>query len=216
MSASLLHPQAIVEEGASIGRGTRVWAFAHIVAGAVIGKECNICDHTFIEGAVRTGNRVTIKCGVYLWDGVVVEDDVFIGPAAVFTNDPRPRSGQHLHEYPRTLLREGCSIGANATVLPGLTIGKWAMIAAGSVVTRNVPDYALVKGNPARFASWVCRCARKLDAITDGHSTCGCGRTYTLTDGHMSAGQDIRTQRQRKLARGQAMQAGRLPRRGMA
>jgi len=185
MSASLIHPQAIVEEGASIGRGTRVWAFAHIVAGAVIGEECNICDHTFIEGAVRTGNRVTIKCGVYLWDGVVVEDDVFIGPAAVFTNDPRPRSRQYLQEYPRTVLKQGCSIGANATVLPGLTIGKWAMIAAGSVVTHSVPDYALVVGIPARFVSWVCRCGLKLDDAMSSRLECSCGQRYRVNDGNI-------------------------------
>src|ERR1043166_2771235 len=120
--ARLTHPLAAVDKGAVIGKGTRIWAFAHIAKGAAVGKDCNICDHTFIEGKVRVGDRVTVKCGVYLWDGVVVEDDVFIGPSAVFTNDPRPRSKQNLQEYPRTVLREGCSIGANATVLPGLTI----------------------------------------------------------------------------------------------
>ena len=148
-SDRLTHPLAAIEKGAVIGKGTRVWAFAHICKGAVIGKDCNLCDHTFIEGDARIGDRVTVKCGVYLWDGLVVEDDVFIGPAAVFTNDPRPRSRQYLHEFPRTVLKEGCSIGANATVLPGLTVGKWAMIAAGAVVTHNVPDYTLVVGNPA-------------------------------------------------------------------
>src|SRR5450759_2352805 len=109
MSSPFIHPQALVESGASIAAGTRVWAFAHILPGAVIGGDCNICDHTFVEGKVRIGNRVTLKCGVYLWDGVVLEDDVFIGPCATFTNDLRPRSQQHPACYPATTLRQGCS-----------------------------------------------------------------------------------------------------------
>ena len=113
MKTCFQHPQAIIENGALIGRGTRVWAFAHILPGAVIGEDCNICDHTFIEGAVRVGNCVTIKCGVFLWDGVVVGDDVFIGPNAAFTNDRLPRSGRHPARYLKTVLEEGCSLGAN-------------------------------------------------------------------------------------------------------
>ena len=116
-----IHPRALVEEGASIGPRTRVWAFCHVLPGAVIGADCNLCDHTFVEGGVRLGDRVTVKSGVYLWTGVTAEDDVFLGPAAAFTNDQRPRSGAHPTEYPRTHLARGASIGANATVLPGLT-----------------------------------------------------------------------------------------------
>src|ERR1017187_8864650 len=133
MAKCFIHPQALVDAGVSIGNGTRVWAFAHIVKGAVLGENCNICDHTFIEGGARIGNRVTLKCGVYLWDGLVLEDDVFVGPCAAFTNDMRPRSKQYPPEYLKTVLREGCSVGANATVLPGITIGRWAMVAAGAV-----------------------------------------------------------------------------------
>ena len=179
-----IHQHGLVEPGAVIGARSRIWAFAHVVDGAVIGKECNLCDHTFVEGQVRIGDRVTIKCGVYLWDGIVVEDDVFIGPAAVFTNDPRPRSKQRLKEYPRTVLKQGCSIGANATVLPRLTIGKWAMIAAGAVVTHDVLDYALVVGNPARFVAWVCRCGRKLDDAMGSRLECSCGKRYRVNDEH--------------------------------
>ena len=164
--APFIHPHALVDQGAVIGSGTRVWAFAHVVAGAVLGRDCNICDHTFVEGRVTVGDRVTLKCGVYLWDGLVLEDDVFVGPCAAFTNDLRPRSRQHPDGYPKTTLRQGCSIGANATILPGLTIGRWAMIGAGAVVTRDVPDFALVAGNPARSRGWVCRCGQKLGNLT--------------------------------------------------
>jgi CheY-like chemotaxis protein/acetyltransferase-like isoleucine patch superfamily enzyme len=173
-----VHPQALIDEGVSIGQGTRVWAFAHLVGGAVVGEDCNICDHTFIEGGVRMGNRVTVKCGVYLWDGLTLEDDVFIGPGAVFTNDLRPRSKQHPATYPQTLLKQGCALGANCTILPGLAVGRWAMVGAGSVVTHEVPDYALVVGSPARWHAWVCRCGEKLFPAAGGFLGCACGRTY--------------------------------------
>jgi acetyltransferase-like isoleucine patch superfamily enzyme/dTDP-4-dehydrorhamnose 3,5-epimerase-like enzyme len=131
-----------------------VWAFAHILPGAVVGEDCNVCDGVFIENDVRVGDRVTIKCGVQLWDGVTLEDDVFVGPNATFTNDLFPRSGQHPDAYARTLVQRGASIGANATILPGVTIGAGAMIGAGSVVTRDVPEYAIVVGNPARITGY--------------------------------------------------------------
>lgn len=172
-----VHPQSLVEPGASIGAGTRVWAFAHILAGATIGKDCNICDHTFIEGKVTVGDRVTVKCGVYLWDGVAVEDDVFVGPAAVFTNDGRPRSRQYPSSYPITTLEKGCSIGANATILPGVRVGRYGMVGAGSVVTKNIPAHALVFGNPARIRGYVCRCARQLPG-TGSIVSCACGRRF--------------------------------------
>ena len=148
------HPQAIVETK-RIGKGTRVWAFAHVLPNAVVGEDCNICDHVFIENDVRVGNRVTIKCGVQLWDGVTLEDDVFVGPNATFTNDPFPRSRKHPVEFPRTVVRRGASIGANATILPGLTIGQNAMVGAGAVITRDVPPNAIVVGNPARIVGYV-------------------------------------------------------------
>lgn len=148
------HPHAIVES-TTIGKGTRVWAFAHILPGAVIGSDCNICDHVFIENKVTMGDRVTIKCGVQLWDGIILEDDVFVGPNATFTNDPFPRSRQHPGEFPKTHVRKGASIGANATILPGLTIGQNAMVGAGAVVTRDVPPNAIVVGNPARITGYV-------------------------------------------------------------
>lgn len=143
------HPQALVESE-SIGRGTRVWAFTHILPGAVIGEDCNVCDHVFIENDVIVGDRVTIKCGVQLWDGIRLEDDVFVGPNATFTNDLFPRSKQYSDKFPRTLVRRGASIGANATILAGLTIGAGAMVGAGAVVTKDVPPNTVVVGNPAR------------------------------------------------------------------
>lgn len=173
-----VHPKALIDEGALIGKRSRIWAFAHLAKGAVVGDDCNVCDHTFIEGGVRIGNRVTLKCGVYLWDGVVIEDDVFVGPCATFTNDSRPRSRQHLERYPVTTVLQGASIGANATILPGLTIGRWSMIGAGSVVTSDVPHHALVVGSPARTRGWLCRCGMKLSALGSGFAACSCGRTY--------------------------------------
>jgi acetyltransferase-like isoleucine patch superfamily enzyme/dTDP-4-dehydrorhamnose 3,5-epimerase-like enzyme len=148
------HDRAIVES-VNIGDDTRIWAFSHVLPGAVIGEDCNICDHTFIENDVIVGNRVTIKSGVQLWDGIIIEDDVFIGPNATFTNDPFPRSKQYLEHYSKTIIRKGASIGANATVLPGITVGQEAMVGAGSVVTHDVPAYAIVVGNPARIRGYV-------------------------------------------------------------
>ena len=146
-----IHEKAIVEPGARIGKQTRVWAFAHILSGAVIGEDCNVCDGVFIENDVVIGDRVTIKCGVQIWDGIILEDDVFVGPNATFTNDSFPRSKHYPEQFEGTLVKQGASIGANATILPGLTIGEYAMVGAGAVVTKDVPPYAVVVGNPARI-----------------------------------------------------------------
>lgn len=149
------HPQALVDAGATIGDGTRIWAFAHVLPGARIGKDCNICDGVFIENNVVIGDRVTVKCGVQVWDNVHIEDDVFVGPNATFTNDRFPRSKQYPGEYLRTIVSTGASIGANATILPGLTIGRNAMIGAGAVVIHNVPPNAIVVGNPGVIVGYV-------------------------------------------------------------
>ncbi len=176
--AYFAHPKALIDEGVSIGQRTRVWAFAHLVGGAILGEDCNICDHTFIEGGVRIGDRVTVKCGVSLWDGLTIEDDVFIGPSAVFTNDPRPRSKKYLERPVPTVLKEGCSLGAGSITLPGITIGRWAMVGAGALVTHDIPDYALVVGSPARWRAWVCRCGEKLSPASGRLLSCTCGRSY--------------------------------------
>jgi UDP-2-acetamido-3-amino-2,3-dideoxy-glucuronate N-acetyltransferase len=165
MRPSFTHPSAIVESP-HVGSGTRIAAFAHVLPEAVIGEECDLLDHTFIENGVRIGNRVTIKCGVQLWDGVIVEDEVFIGPNATFAHDPFPRSKRSPQEYPKTIIRKGASIGANATLLPGVTVGASAMVGAGAVVTKDVPPHAIVVGNPARIVGYV---SEGRDARADTH-----------------------------------------------
>lgn len=142
------HTTALVESE-SIGEETRIWAFVHILPGAKIGKQCNICDHVFVENDVIVGDRVTIKSGVQLWDGLTIENDVFIGPNVTFTNDKFPRSKEYPEKFTGTVVREGASIGANATILPGITIGMNAMVGAGAVVTKDVPPNAIAVGNPA-------------------------------------------------------------------
>jgi acetyltransferase-like isoleucine patch superfamily enzyme len=150
----LKHPNALVESS-HIGARTRVWAFAHILAGARIGEDCNICDHVFIENDVRVGHRVTVKSGVQLWDGVTLEDDVFVGPNATFTNDPFPRSRKRPAAFTPTTVRTGASIGANATIMCGVTVGANAMVGSGAVVTHDVPANAIVVGNPAFIHGYV-------------------------------------------------------------
>ncbi len=149
-----VHPLGCCES-THIGDNTRVWAFTHILPAARIGADCNICDHVFIENDVVVGDQVTIKCGVQLWDGITIEHDVFIGPNVTFTNDPFPRSKRHPEQFPRTHIAHHASIGANATILPGLTVGQHAMVGAGAVVTRSVPPNAIVVGNPARIVGYV-------------------------------------------------------------
>lgn len=149
-----VHPTALVQ-AKKIGKGTNIWAFCNVLERAQIGEDCNICDHVFIENDVVVGNRVTVKCGVQFWDGLRLEDDVFVGPNATFANDKFPRSKAHLDKPLITVVERGASIGANATILPGLVIGQHAMVGAGSVVTKNVPPYAIVVGNPARVSGYV-------------------------------------------------------------
>lgn len=149
-----VHSHALCESE-NIGQDTRVWAFAHILPGASLGRECNVCDNVFIENDVVIGDRVTLKCGVQIWDGITIEDDVFIGPNATFTNDLFPRSKVYPQTFSRTIIRKGASLGANCTILPGLTIGINAMVGAGAVVTRSIPPNAIVVGNPAKIIGYV-------------------------------------------------------------
>ena len=155
------HPLALVETEA-IGPGTRVWAWAHVMSGARVGADCNIGEHCFVESGVVLGDRVTVKNGVAVWNGVVAEDDVFLGPNAVLTNDLRPRSKVYRGPVQSTLLKRGASVGANATLLCGITVGEYAMVGAGAVVTRDIPSHALVVGNPGRVVGHVCRCGARL------------------------------------------------------
>jgi UDP-2-acetamido-3-amino-2,3-dideoxy-glucuronate N-acetyltransferase len=151
---SLIHPLADISE-CEIGIGTRIWQFAVVFKGARIGAECNICSHTLIEGKVVIGDRVTIKSGVQIWDGSVIGDDVFIGPNATFSNDLYPRSKQYDFQIKGVTICNGASVGANATLLPGITIGEKAIIGAGAVVTKSVPALAVVVGNPAKIVRYI-------------------------------------------------------------
>lgn len=161
-----VHPHGICES-VSIGARTRVWAFAHVLPDARIGCDCNICDGVFVENDVVLGDRVTVKNFVALYDGLRVGDDVFIGPGVSFANDRYPRSKRHV-DFPFTILERGCSIGAGAVILPGVTVGKYALVAAGAVVTRNIAAFTLVKGNPARPTGLVCVCGAPLRPSEDG------------------------------------------------
>lgn len=154
VSDVLVHPQAICESP-HVGDRTRVWAFAHVLPGARIGRDCNICDHVFIENDVVIGDRVTVKSGVQLWDGLRIADDAFIGPNATFSNDKYPRSKHHERPLEQTFVGQGASIGAGAVILPGVTIGMQAMVGAGAVVTGDVPAKAVVSGNPARIVGYM-------------------------------------------------------------
>ncbi|MFC3393356.1 acyltransferase [Brenneria rubrifaciens] len=145
-----IHPLSDVHSK-NIGPQTKIWQFSVILEKAKIGSNCNICSHTFIENDVIIGDNVTIKCGVYIWDGIVIEDNVFIGPNATFTNDKNPRSKKYPEKFLKTIIKKGASIGANATILPGLTIGEYCMIGAGSVVTKDLPAYSIALGSPAKI-----------------------------------------------------------------
>ncbi|MGH1472176.1 MAG: acyltransferase [Cellvibrionaceae bacterium] len=149
-----IHPLADVKSH-SIGEGTRVWQFSVVFESAIIGRNCNLCAHTLVESDVIIGDNVTVKSGVYIWAGTRIEDDVFLGPNATLTNDLMPRSKQYPESFSGITLKSGCSIGANATLLPGITVGKGAMVGAGAVVTSDVPDNAVVVGNPARIIRFI-------------------------------------------------------------
>lgn len=180
MSSPSAHPSAIVESE-QIGEGTRIWAFVHILPGASIGADCNVGDHCYVESGATVGDRVTIKNGVAVWDGVVLEDGVFVGPSVVFTNDKRPRSprlpearDRYADEgwLERTVVRHGATLGAGSIILPGVEIGEFAFVAAGSLVTRDVPAHALVAGQPARVRGWVCRCGADIEPVDQGPTVC--------------------------------------------
>ncbi len=177
------HPTAIVEPGAVVGPDTRIWAFAHVQTGAVIGSRCNIGNYGFIESGVKLGDDVTVKNGVQVWEGVEAENGVFIGPGCVFTNDLFPRVYRKRTKnlwLKGTILKEGCSLGANSTLICGIEIGRYAFVGAGALVTRSVVDFALVRGSPAIFHSWRCYCAAQLAFRKKNGRCVECGQEFFL------------------------------------
>jgi UDP-2-acetamido-3-amino-2,3-dideoxy-glucuronate N-acetyltransferase len=185
MTDVFVHESSYVDEGCQIGPETKIWHFSHIMSGCRIGSRCNVGQNVVVSPNVVIGDNVKIQNNVSIYTGVILEDDVFCGPSMVFTNVVNPRS--HVirrHEYQHTLVKRGASLGANCTVVCGHTIGAFALIGAGAVVTKDVPDYALVVGNPGRVVGWMCQCGLKLatGAASPAHASCRvCGASYRLT-----------------------------------
>jgi UDP-2-acetamido-3-amino-2,3-dideoxy-glucuronate N-acetyltransferase len=184
MNDIYIHESSYVEEGVQIGEGTRIWHFCHVMPRAQIGERCTIGQNVFIAPDTSIGNNVKIQNNVSVYTGVIIEDDVFLGPSMVFTNVINPRSHiDRKDEFKKTLIKLGATIGANATILCGITLGRYSFVGAGSVVTRDVPDYALVYGNPARRRGWVCRCGNPLEFDTEGGNDMAscpiCGAKYS-------------------------------------
>jgi acetyltransferase-like isoleucine patch superfamily enzyme len=191
MTPAFIHSTAIVET-TRIGDGTRIWAYTHVMRDVTIGSDCNIGDHCFIESGSTIGNQVTIKNGNMLWEGVRLEDGVFVGPAVVFTNDLYPRSPRLPQAQNRytdrgwlepTVVKQGASLGAGSIILAGITIGEFCMVGAGSIVTRSLPPYALVVGSPARLRGWVCQCGQRLVFDNSAAACSGCGLEFIETEG---------------------------------
>ncbi len=172
------HPSSYIDQPCSIGQGTKIWHFCHVMAGCTIGEDCSLGQNVVVSPGVVLGRGVRVQNNVSLYTGVTCEDDVFLGPSCVFTNVVNPRSFiQRKDEFRPTLVKQGASIGANATIVCGHTIGRYAFVGAGAVVTRDVPDHALVVGTPARVKGWVCSCSEKL---TPAGACPSCGKSYTL------------------------------------
>lgn len=179
-----IHPTSCVEEGAIIGEGTRIWHFSHVMAGAQIGQGCSLGQNVFIASTARLGDGVKVQNNVSIYDGVILEDDVFCGPSAVFTNIKNPRSSYPRKDhYQQTLVKRGATIGANATIMCGLVIGSYAFIGAGSVVTSDVPDYGMAYGNPAKLHGWACECGLKLNFVNNQALCQECGKEYGINGG---------------------------------
>jgi len=192
VSGYVAHESSYIDDGCTIGDGTRIWHFCHVMAGARIGSGSSLGQNVVVSPEVTVGDNVKIQNNVSLYTGVVLEDDVFCGPSVVFTNVVNPRSAvSRRHEFKRTLVRRGASLGANSTVVCGTTLGRYAFVGAGAVVTRDVPDFALVVGTPARITGWMCACGVKLasGATPPDHATCpACHQTYVREGGTIRPG----------------------------
>ena len=186
MSDFFVHESSYVDDGAQIGKGTKIWHFSHIMGGAVIGERCNLGQNVVVMPGTRLGNNVKVQNNVSIYEGVEIEDDVFCGPSCVFTNVLNPRSHiSRKSEYRKTIVRKGASIGANATIVCGSTLGQYAFIGAGAVVTSDVPDFALMVGVPARRVGWMCQCGLRLE-VKAGRASCpACGAGYQENEGRL-------------------------------
>jgi UDP-2-acetamido-3-amino-2,3-dideoxy-glucuronate N-acetyltransferase len=185
MSDFFTHPSAVIDEGAEIGNGTKIWHFSHVMGDSYIGENCSLGQNVFVASGVKIGDNVKIQNNVSVYTGVILEDDVFLGPSMVFTNVINPRSHvERKDQYQQTVVKRGATIGANATILCGITLGEFAFVGAGAVVTKDVPAYGLVYGNPARLGGWMCACGEQLEISGTKPSeqvTCAsCGSAYTL------------------------------------
>ena len=186
MADYFVHESSYVDDGARIGSGTKIWHFCHIMPGAVIGERCNLGQNVVVMPGTRLGNNVKVQNNVSIYEGVELEDDVFCGPSCVFTNVRTPRSHvSRKHAYERTLVRRGAAIGANATIVCGVTLGEYAFIGAGAVVTSDVPAYALLVGVPARRVGWMCQCGEQLRLSAGSAACAACGARYAETSGSL-------------------------------
>lgn len=187
-----VHESSYIDEPCEIGEGTRIWHFSHIMQGCKIGKDCNIGQNVVISSQVILGNNVKIQNNVSVYTGVICEDNVFLGPSCVFTNVINPRSHiNRKNEYKETIIKKGASIGANATIVCGHTIGEYALVGAGSVVTKDIPNYGLVVGNPAKLVGWVCACGEKIINNKNKYHCCNCDSEYKLVNNQLIKDQFI-------------------------
>lgn len=181
-----VHESSYVDDGATVGAGTKIWHFCHVQPGAVIGERCSLGQNVNVGSRARLGNNIKVQNNVSIYDDVEIEDDCFCGPSMVFTNVINPRSHvSRKHEYMRTLVRRGATIGANATILCGITLGRYCFIGAGAVILRDVPDFALLVGNPARQIGWMCQCGVRLHGEGPAYACAACGWTYRVDGGSL-------------------------------